>query len=537
MSDAKRLARDWVDGHAAELSRWHATIWDYAEPAWREYRSADWYVRRLRDAGFSVEEGSGGMPTAFSATWSNGPGPVILAYAEYDAVPGQCQAAATRQRPRPGLSRFAPGHTDPHSALGIGTLGAVLAAQAAMTASGITGTLRYMGEPAEKVQGSKVVHGLRGYYDGVDAIISFHPFYMLPLCNTVAWDTHCGAYYSRIYTFLCEHPETWNTGPGAPAGGGDPAGGAGSPIPAAHAAPVAPGADVALTTLAMLARSCQPGMAAAHGGWSLTSAVLTAGQATADNLPASLAQVQYSWRCPTVGVAEAVLRTLDNAAAAAAAASHCELRTRWVARNRPGVANHAMAEITWQNLAETGPPRYGADAVAAAQAIQESLSMTPAAEPFLPQTEQLIDPREAERLLREQLPPSQRNFTSDDYVEMTWYAPTARLYIARPALAGPGPDGGGYPAWVMNALGGIAAAIDPTILVAAKTISGTVLDLLTRPDVLTAARTEFAGRTGGQGRIEPLLPADFTAPVTFRWPEYVQTPRGREWWIPDSADF
>ncbi|WP_010310402.1 hypothetical protein [Saccharopolyspora spinosa] len=35
------------------------------------------------------------------------------------------------------------------------------------------------------MQGSKVVHGLRGYYDDMDAITSFHPFYMLPLCNTV----------------------------------------------------------------------------------------------------------------------------------------------------------------------------------------------------------------------------------------------------------------------------------------------------------------------------------------------------------------
>ena len=38
--------------------------------------------------------------------------------------------------------------------------------------------------------------------------------------------------------------------------------------------------------------------------------------------------------------------------------------------------------------------------------------------------------------LRESMPAWQRNWTSDDYVEMTWYAPTVRLYIARPMLAG-----------------------------------------------------------------------------------------------------
>ena len=76
----------------------------------------------------------------------------------------------------------------------------------------ITGTLRFMGEPAEKVRGSKPIHAAKGYYDGLDAIISFHPFYMLPLCNTARWDTHCGPYYAAIYEFLCERPETWLLG-------------------------------------------------------------------------------------------------------------------------------------------------------------------------------------------------------------------------------------------------------------------------------------------------------------------------------------
>ncbi|MBS0396985.1 MAG: amidohydrolase, partial [Proteobacteria bacterium] len=181
MSMIKDLAHGWVDAHRAEWSDWHQTIWHYAEPAWREYRSAAWFVEVLRRHGFAVEAGSAGMPTAFAAEWSNGAGPAVATYAEYDAVPGNCQAAATRRGPRAGLSEHAPGHTDPHSALGIGALVAVLATQAAMKAGGIKGTLKFFGEPAEKVQGSKLVHGLKGYYDGLDAMVSYHPFYMLPL--------------------------------------------------------------------------------------------------------------------------------------------------------------------------------------------------------------------------------------------------------------------------------------------------------------------------------------------------------------------
>src|SRR5438477_10480173 len=125
----KQTAFDWVDTHRADWSSWNAHIWALAETAWREYRSAEWYVARLKAEGFTVEAGSGGMPTAFSATWSNGNGPTIMAYAEYDAVPGNCQAAVPFRAPRKGLSRFAGGHPDPHSALGMGALVGALAAK------------------------------------------------------------------------------------------------------------------------------------------------------------------------------------------------------------------------------------------------------------------------------------------------------------------------------------------------------------------------------------------------------------------------
>ncbi|MBL8702915.1 MAG: amidohydrolase, partial [Alphaproteobacteria bacterium] len=89
---AQATALAWVGANEAALSRDHTTIWEFAEPAWREYRSCAWYVERLRREGFAVEEGSGGMPTAFCATWGT-QGPILGTYAEYDAVPGMNQAA------------------------------------------------------------------------------------------------------------------------------------------------------------------------------------------------------------------------------------------------------------------------------------------------------------------------------------------------------------------------------------------------------------------------------------------------------------
>ena len=155
--------------------------------------------------------------------------------------------------------------------------------------------------------------------------------------------------------------------------------------------------------------------------------------------------------------------------------------------------------------------------------------------PFLPETEQLIAPWDAEAALRRHLAPTQRNWTSDDYTEMTWYAPTVRFYVARPALRLP-PGRAGYPAWVMNAMGGIPATIDPTIITTGKVVAGTLLDLLRQPDVLAAARAEHVERIAEYGSTPPLLPADFTAPVDYRWPEYIDTARGPGWWIPDNPE-
>ena len=148
LSSAQSHAIGHIDTIRADLSAWTATIFDYGETAWREYRSAEWYVKTLRANGFSVEEGSAGMPTAFAAHWSNGQGPSIGLYAEYDGIPGNCQAASTRKQPRAGLSVQAGGHTDPHSGLGIAGLGGLLATKAAMEKYGIKGTLSFPGEPA-----------------------------------------------------------------------------------------------------------------------------------------------------------------------------------------------------------------------------------------------------------------------------------------------------------------------------------------------------------------------------------------------------
>lgn len=518
-SKHKSTVTKWVDSHENNLSDWNQKIWEYAEPAWREYRSSAWYVEQLNKEGFTVEEGSGGMPTAFCATWKNGEGPTIGGYAEYDAVPGNCQAGDTLERPRDGLNKQAGGHTDPHSALGIGSLGGFLAAKSTMEKYDIKGTLKFFGEPAEKLRGSKPIHAVKGYYDDLDAAISFHPFYMLPLCNTTRWDTHCAVAFSVMYTFTCDDPETWLSSESS------------SPIPASHADARAPGATDAVVQMYTMSKMYREHMLPNNMGWSMNETILNTGQATADNIPGQMGQIYYFIRVPDEEMAKKVVSVLNQNAESAAKAAHCSWEKDWITKSRTGLANHTMAEVTYENLKHAGAPKFDQDAIQYAQEIQKNLGLDPMEDPFLDEIEELITPQEAEKKMRETLPSWQEHFTSDDYTEYCWHAPTVRLYIGRPALKAP--KGYNYPAWVMNALGGIRECIDPMIVSASKTVGLTIIDLLTKPELLQRAQSEFKERTGGgiNGSEWKAPLCDYEPPIDFRWPEYITTERGKNQWV------
>jgi aminobenzoyl-glutamate utilization protein B len=173
-------------------------------------------------------------------------------------------------------------------------------------------------------------------------------------------------------------------------------------------------------------------------------------------------------------------------------------------------------------------------AKAFAREIQAGLGLAPMEEPYLAEVTELIDPEEAEQRLRTMMQADVDHFTNDDYVEYTWHTPTVRFFVGRPMLA-PAAPGMRYPDWALNALGGFAPAIDPMTAVAGRVIAATAIDLLTNPAHLTRVRAEFIERTGGgiggERWLAPFFDKATPPPIRYRWPEYVETPRGREWWI------
>ena len=111
---------------------------------------------------------------------------------------------------------------------------------------------------------------------------------------------------------------------------------------------------------------------------------------------------------------------------------------RWVSKTRVALPNHAMADLTWRNLAQIGPPEYDESGPVVRSRDPEAASgLDPMDNPFPDALTRLTPPEDYEEQVRSILPPWQKFIGADDYVEYMWHAPTVRLLTARPRLRPP----------------------------------------------------------------------------------------------------
>jgi aminobenzoyl-glutamate utilization protein B len=141
------------------------TIFHWAEPGLREYRSARLLVDYLREQGFEVEEGLSGLSTAFVAKWGN-EGPEIGFLAEYDATPGFSQKAVSWEE---AVVPYGPGFSDAHKMLGVASCFAASALKKAVVVHGLTVRIKLLGTPAEKLC-IKPYMARDGHFDGMRAL-------------------------------------------------------------------------------------------------------------------------------------------------------------------------------------------------------------------------------------------------------------------------------------------------------------------------------------------------------------------------------
>lgn len=146
-------------------------IWNYAEVGYKEVKSSALHQQTLRDNGFTVQAGVADIPTAFVATYGTGK-PVIGILAEYDALPGLSQEAIPEKKPVAGKDA---GHGCGHHLFGTASVAAGIEIKKLIEQKKFTGTVKVFGCPAEEGGSGKVYMVRAGLFNDVDVVIHWHP--------------------------------------------------------------------------------------------------------------------------------------------------------------------------------------------------------------------------------------------------------------------------------------------------------------------------------------------------------------------------
>jgi aminobenzoyl-glutamate utilization protein B len=171
LEKAKLDAFNWIDKNEKRVVEVSDELWEYAELGFIEHKSAKLLSDELERHGFRLERGVAGIRTAFVASWGSGK-PIIGVMGEYDALMGVSQKKTPRREP---IVEGGNGHGCGHNIHGTSGITGAIAARYAMEKHGLDGTIRFFGTPAEESGSGKVWMVRAGVFDGVEAVLSHHP--------------------------------------------------------------------------------------------------------------------------------------------------------------------------------------------------------------------------------------------------------------------------------------------------------------------------------------------------------------------------
>src|SRR3954451_24484755 len=179
-----RAVLDAVAAHDSDIQAISAFVLAHPELAHEEHGTSRELADRLERAGYRVERGAGGIPTAFRAELATGrPGGTVGLLAVYDAVPAH----------RASDGATVATHSCGHSAQSAGVLGAALAL--ADLRDSLTGTVVVVGCPADEIHApetqrlgsGKALTAARGVWDSVDAALYAHPEFLHAVWSESLW--------------------------------------------------------------------------------------------------------------------------------------------------------------------------------------------------------------------------------------------------------------------------------------------------------------------------------------------------------------
>lgn len=450
------LALRHIDANTALYAETAMQIWNFAELGYQEYQSSALLQKTLKDAGFTITTGVAGMPTAFIAEYGSGT-PVIGILGEYDALPGLSQAAVAVEKP---IVTGAPGHACGHHLFGVGSAAASIAVAEWLTKTKTTGTIRFFGTPAEEGGGGKTYMVKAGLFDNVDAVLHWHPSN-----NNSANASSSLANKSAKFRFY-----------------GSSAHAAGAPWFGRSALD---GVE-SMNYMVNMMREHIPVESRIHY-------VITEG-GQAPNVVPAFAEVFYYCRHPEMDMVKQNFEWIVKAAEGAALGTQTRMEYEVIHGLYNVKPNETLSKVMYKNLNLIGGYEYTAEERVFAEKIQETL----VAPSNLANTN-VIMPYKVEEA---------GTGGSTDVGDVSWVVPTVGM---RAATWVPGTSSH---SWQAVAAGATSIGTKGMI-VAAKTMTLTAIDLYKDPTIIQAAKEELQRRQGPDFKYTPLI-GDREPPLDYR---------------------
>ena len=169
----KREAVEKVGEHEKLVQEIIDVLYSFGELGMQEFETQRYLTGLLEEQGFEIELGVAGMPSAWTARWSNGTGsPVIALGSDVDGIPQSNQKPGVGYRDP--IVDMAPGHGEGHNSGQAVNIAAALAVKEIMERDGIDGTLLIWPGVAEEQLAAKAFFVREGVFDGVDVNLFTH---------------------------------------------------------------------------------------------------------------------------------------------------------------------------------------------------------------------------------------------------------------------------------------------------------------------------------------------------------------------------
>jgi len=430
------------------------TVFSFGELGFQEYETSKYLTGLLEKEGFTLQRGIAGLPTAFMATWGNGK-PVLALGSDIDCIPQASQ--------KPGVAYHdpiiegAPGHGEGHNSGQPLNIIAAIAVKRWMQREKIPGTLKiWPGVPEEQL-GRKAFLVREGFFKDVDVALFTHVGNNLAVSWGAASQT---GLISVEYTF---HGET------------------------AHAG-----------VMPWRGRSALDAVELMDVGWNFrrehlrleqrSHYVITNGGDQPNVVPAN-ASVWYYFRELDYEHIVAMHELGDTMAKAAGMMTSTTMTSRVLGAAWPGHFNKVIAEAMNKNIEKVGLPTWSEADQSLAKALQGEL--------HLPMTGLAIKLRG----LQGPATDATRSGGSDDIGDVSWVVPTVVLNYPANIPNLPGHN------WA-NAIAMATPIAHKGTLAGSKVLAMTMIDLLTKPELIAQAWDYFRKEQTAETKYQPLISAE-----------------------------